>query len=242
MTPLVRKAVFLFLVLLPARSVLVSKDKLRAEKRGLCMALSSHVCRLPLEAQLFALNTALHFADTFGYRFVGSNPDGGHDREESCPLLSSIFTVEQATLRQRPGAILPTFRLQCDPRLFVPAAKACPLVEQWDGATDKRTTKWTRNATNVWCSVPEFVEKGESERRCLPGHQSVAFMSAQKLTLKTLLGERFRPGSGADDRCSAVVELDALSLLPHHDFTSTHASLQRGFRRDIIASVAKVLL
>ena len=59
----------------------MSREALRREKRGLCMSLTTNVCRLPLEVQLFSLNTALQFADTYGFRFVGPTPDHDHDRE-----------------------------------------------------------------------------------------------------------------------------------------------------------------
>ena len=72
------------------------------------------------------------------------------------------------------------------------------------------------------------MEHGESERRCLPGHMSVAMMPAQRLTLAALLGPKFRPAAGAEDQCAAVVELDAAALLPHANFAQTHRLLQVG--------------
>lgn len=51
-----------------------SREALFLEKRGLCMALSHTMCQLPLEVQLFALNTAVQFADTYG-RNVHHNAD-----------------------------------------------------------------------------------------------------------------------------------------------------------------------
>jgi len=47
-------------------AAIASREALFLEKRGLCMALSHTMCQLPLEVQLFALNTAMQFADTYG--------------------------------------------------------------------------------------------------------------------------------------------------------------------------------
>jgi hypothetical protein len=217
---------------------------LRHEKRGLCLALADTVCRLPLETQLYALNTAFHFAEQYGYRFVGGTPHedsrsrrasggGAHGGGGSCALLTTLFQVEAATLRHRADSILPTFRLKCDPRMFVPPATMCPRKVTFD-SKDKPSLTFPRNASNVWCGVPEYSERGESERRCLPSHMALASVSATKLTLKSLLGGSFRPPPDGDDKCVAVLELDPLSLLTHQHFGTTRSALQLAFRRDTV--------
>ena len=54
--------------------------------------------------------------------------------------------------------------LRFTPSAKVPAERACPAVDRWDGQ-DRRQVAWPANATNVWCAVPEYVERGETVRR-----------------------------------------------------------------------------
>jgi hypothetical protein len=160
------------------------------DKSGLCLALTSTVCDLPLEVQLLSFNTALHFANTFGYTLVKSIPKRN---QEECPLFASLFDIKSFALHV--ASIVPSFRANCDERLLIPADQMCPSETYVDKRTDRVTIVWSKNTSNVWCRVPEYTFRGESDRRCLPGHMSVSFMSVQKLTLKLLLGNKLLPSS-----------------------------------------------
>ncbi len=104
--------------------------------------------------------------------------------------------------------------------------------QQWQ--LRRRRSPW-------WCFTPEYVNRGESERRCLAHHHAVAQMNVAQLTVKGLLGPTFRSPSsgGGGDSCLAVVELDARAVVPQYDFSKTRRALVGAFRGDIARKVGR---
>lgn len=89
----------------------------------------------------------------------------------SLPRNTAMTITVGALLTQQPqnyanALVVPRFRLTCDAQLFVAVRRACPMSEQrrlrLARSQDPRSVQPARvqNDTNVWCSVPEFVEKG----------------------------------------------------------------------------------
>lgn len=118
----------------------------KAEKKGLCLTLSAKICKLPLAVQLFSLNTVIHFSDSFGYRFTSPELENS----ESCPLFKSLLTHGTPSSTLTHGT--PSYLLRCDKRMFLLPSKMCPSSE-------------VLSNSSIYCNVPEFLERGETERR-----------------------------------------------------------------------------